>query len=208
MIKNLIFDFDGTIADDMNQYFHIFNELSKKYGYERVDKKDLEIFRDKGAKWLIKYFGIPKYKVPFLISEARNRFNSIIEKIGPFKGMEKLLNDLHQGGFILGILTTNKTSNVQKFLGKNNLNNLFEFVYSKSSLFGKHSAIINILKKHKLNKEQTCYVGDEDRDVNAAQKVGVKSIAVTWGFNSKKNLVSLDPDFIVDEPSEILEIVK
>jgi phosphoglycolate phosphatase len=205
MIKNLIFDFDGTIVDDMDQFFEIFNKLAPKYGYKQITKSQIKNFKNKGTSWLIKDLGISTWKIPFLISESQNILNKTIENISPFKGMLEILKDLRQKGITLGILTTNAETNVQKFLTKNNLD-VFDFIYSKSSLFGKDKIIVKILKGHSLEKDETCYVGDEDRDVEAAKKVGVRSAAVTWGFNSRNRLISVGPDFIVNKPSELLKI--
>jgi HAD superfamily hydrolase (TIGR01549 family) len=207
MIKNLIFDLDGTIAEDMNEFFDIFNKLSNKYGYQKIEKNQVEKFKDEGAQWLLKNIKISTWKIPFLISESRNMLNKTIENINPFKGMPEVLKNLGNSGITLGILTTNTDTNVKKFLDKNNLD-VFDFVYSKSSLFGKNKIITNILKRRHLEKEETCYIGDEDRDIEAAKKAGVKSAAVTWGFNTKKRLASINPDFLITKPSDILTIVK
>jgi len=48
------------------------------------------------------------------------------------------------------------------------------------------------------------YIGDEIRDVHAAQKAGVESGTVTWGFNSQELLSSANPDHIWGKPEEIL----
>jgi phosphoglycolate phosphatase len=207
MIKNLIFDLDGTIADDMDEFFDIFNKLSKKYGFAKIEKNQIESFKNKGAQWLFNNIKIATWKIPFLISEGRNMLNETIENINPFKGMPEVLKRLKSDGFTLGILTTNTEANVKKFLENNNLD-VFDFIYSKSSLFGKHKIITKIVKKHNLDKTETCYIGDEDRDIEAAKKAGVTSAAVTWGFNTKTKLVSTNPDFIIDKPSDILTIVQ
>ena len=145
MIKNLIFDLDGTIANDMDEFFDIFNKLSKKYGYRKIEKNQIEKFKDKGAQWLLKNIKISTWKIPFLISESRNMLNKTIENIKPFKGMPKVLKDLGNDGLTLGILTTNTDTNVKKFLNNNDLD-IFDFIYSKSSLFGKHKIITKILR--------------------------------------------------------------
>lgn len=205
MIKNLIFDFDGTIADDMYDFFDIFNKLAKKYGYKKIQKEQVELFKDNGAAWLLKDLKVAVWKIPHLISESRNDLNNQIEDLNPFQGMVEILKDLHQKGLRLGILTTNTEANVQKFLTKNKLD-VFDFIYPKSSLFGKDKIIVRIVREHGLDKNETCYIGDEDRDVEAAKKAGVKSIAVTWGFNSKKRLLSTKPDYVVNKPNEIFKL--
>jgi phosphoglycolate phosphatase-like HAD superfamily hydrolase len=52
------------------------------------------------------------------------------------------------------------------------------------------------------------YVGDEIRDVHAAQAAGVPVVAVTWGYNNVHVLTESKPDKIVFDPSEIGAAVK
>ena len=58
-----------------------------------------------------------------------------------------------------------------------------------------------------LHVSELVYVCDETRDVQAARKAGLRSIAVTWGFNSRKALEKAGPDFIIDQPDELLGII-
>ena len=51
------------------------------------------------------------------------------------------------------------------------------------------------------------YVGDEDRDIIASKKVNIKTIAVTWGFNSKEKLSREKPDYLVDSPMQVCELM-
>ena len=50
-------------------------------------------------------------------------------------------------------------------------------------------------------------IGDEARDIKASKKSGIKSIAVTWGFQDEATLRRLNPDFIVKTPEDILKII-
>ena len=51
-------------------------------------------------------------------------------------------------------------------------------------------------------------MGDETRDVEAAKKANIKVVAVTWGFNSPEALAKENPDFLINHPSELLEVIK
>ncbi|HLB58081.1 MAG TPA: HAD hydrolase-like protein, partial [Gammaproteobacteria bacterium] len=55
---------------------------------------------------------------------------------------------------------------------------------------------------------ETFYIGDETRDIQAAKKNHIYSIAVTWGFNNKKVLAAEKPDFLIDNPKELLAVLK
>ena len=89
---------------------------------------------------------------------------------------------------------------------KNNGLNFFGFIYTESNLFGKGRALNNLLIKHRLDPEETIYIGDEVRDIEAAKKAGIKIISVSWGFNSAKLLQKAKPDFLINKPKELLQL--
>jgi HAD-hyrolase-like len=51
------------------------------------------------------------------------------------------------------------------------------------------------------------FVGDETRDIEACQKVGIRIAAVTWGYNSRRSLVAMKPDFVFDDPQELVSLL-
>ena len=64
------------------------------------------------------------------------------------------------------------------------------------------------MKENQLNPSEIIYVGDQVRDISACRKINCKIIAVSWGYNSKSRLIKGNPDFLVDKPKDILQIVK
>ncbi|MEY4243328.1 MAG: hypothetical protein RLZZ245_913, partial [Verrucomicrobiota bacterium] len=56
--------------------------------------------------------------------------------------------------------------------------------------------------------EQMLYIGDELRDVKAAQKAGIPIAAVTWGFNSRESLAASEPDYLFDQPTDFLRLLR
>ena len=207
MIKNFVFDFDGTIANSKDKIIQIINELSYKYGYEKLSIQQIKLFQSKGARWLISNLEISKMRVPFLMRDIRADLFEITKDLKPFVGISNVLRELKDHKIVLGILTTNSESNVRLFIKNNNID-FFDFIYHGSSLFGKDVLLRKMLKGQKLNKEETVYVGDEDRDIEAAKKIGLKSIAVTWGFNSKKLLASTKPNYLITKPLDLLSILE
>lgn len=182
------------------------NDSAEKYEFEKLSANKIKFLMSKGAKYLISYLNIPKYKIPFLMQEIKDKLAVKIPLLHPIKGIPDLINNLYKKQVNIGILTSNSKENVELFLFNNKLNK-FSFIYHGSSLFGKDKLLKKMFKEQPINKSETVYVGDEDRDVIASKAIGIKSIAVTWGFNSKKLLLSCKPDFIADYPSDILKIL-
>ena len=64
------------------------------------------------------------------------------------------------------------------------------------------------MDKYHLDQNQTVYVGDEVRDIEAARRAEIQVIGVTWGFNTRAVLKKNSPDTIVDNPADLLATVK
>lgn len=206
MSKVLLFDFDGTIADSFDSFLAIIPRLADKHNFRNPPREELEKLRSEDAKSLIKYLKIPLYKIPFLALDMKRMQHEQIADIEPFTGLPEVLHELTMKGYVLGILTSNGEENVKLFIKKNKID-IFSYIYSDSSIFGKHKVIRKFLKQHKLAKDDVTYIGDEIRDIQACQNVGMKIIAVTWGFNVKKGLTKYHPDFIINKPHELLDVL-
>lgn len=90
----------------------------------------------------------------------------------------------------------------------NELLDNFDFIYSSINYFDKSARIRGALEKHNLDPQKTYFIGDETRDMNAAKLSGTKTIAVTWGTESKILLNKANPTMIIQKPSNLLKIFK
>jgi phosphoglycolate phosphatase-like HAD superfamily hydrolase len=50
--------------------------------------------------------------------------------------------------------------------------------------------------------------GDETKDIEAARKIGIKVISVSWGYNSSQALAAEHPDFLIYRPEELLQVLE
>ena len=204
-IKLIAFDFDGTLSDSHDAAIDVFNSLADQFGYRKVHAQDLSIIREKTSREVLKYLGISYLKLPFVLRAARTRFQSKIDGLQPFEGINDVLSDLRSQNYQLGILTSNSKENVSRFLRRNDLD-VFHFVYSDISVFGKTRVIKSLLRKAKVTPEEAIYVGDETRDVDAAKAAGIQVVSVTWGFNTRQILMTQKPDYILDYPAQLMEL--
>jgi len=205
--NSLIFDFDGTIVDTLTEAAEIYNILAEEYGYNIVKVEDIPTMRHYNAKKLIKELGISKLRIPFLLAKGRRILKQRIDEISPIDGMVETLKELKKNTENFGILTSNSTENVELFLDRHGIRDLFTFISSTSKLSGKSKHINSISRTFSINKSDMLYVGDEIRDVKASQKSGISVAAVTWGFNSKESLELENPTYLIEEPKQLLEIV-
>ena len=135
------------------------------------------------------YLGISIFKLPLWIKKIHSEINKEISNRVPTVNISPLLSELYNDEYFhFGILSSNTQENVKQFLDKNELD-FFDFVRTGKSVFGKSHMINKIIKQRKVRKSDVFYVCDEVRDIEAAKKSGIKSVAVTWGYNTKDALI-------------------
>lgn len=205
---NLIFDFDGTLVDSFSTAIKVFNLLAGEFGFRKANDHEIADLRHLTAHELIKYFKIPMFKVPRVLLRARSLMRSEMDLLTTHADMKNELEKISKLKIKMGIVTSNSSENVIKWLKRNNLHQYFSFIHDAPSFFGKHRTLMKVIKSCLMDKHETFYVGDETRDIEAAKKCGISSIAVAWGFNSEKILSSHAPDYLVKSPGEIVDILK
>jgi phosphoglycolate phosphatase len=202
MLKIVIFDFDGTIADSLAVSVECVNELARAEGKRCVNKDDLLQLRGMDTKRAIcEKACIPKILFPIYAARVRRLMSSRLDSFKIYPGMKELIHVLSKHCAV-GILTSNSASIVRSIMAKENLAGV-SFVHSDSSLFGKAISLRYLMLRHHLKHENIIYVGDEIRDIIACRKAGVRCIAVTWGYNSRASLAKEKPYAIVDTPNEL-----
>lgn len=207
-VKIIIFDFDGTIADTLNVLLNITNRLAVEFGYKTIDREELNHIKNLSSREIIKYSGISILKFPLLIAKVKSELKTEIAHVQAFPNIESALVELRNQVDKVGIVSSNSKTNILAFLEANNLQNLFDFIYPEVAIFSKSKTINKILKQENIKPESSIYVGDETRDIVAAKRSQVIAIAVSWGFNSKQVLAAQNPDFLIDQPNQLIDIVK
>jgi phosphoglycolate phosphatase len=205
MFKAIIFDFDGTLSDSWEIMMLAFRRLAVRYDYPFPSPDEIEKLKELPIKARLKKMGIPIYRIPFMIQEIKKTFVEQQDTLRPFPGVCEALHVLAERGLQLYILSTNTEEVIGGFLKKNDMD-VFVSIDSAPGLFGKQRSILNLLKRQGLSREETLYVGDELRDIEACKSAGIKFLAVTWGFDSPAMLENGNPDYIARTPQEILEI--
>jgi phosphoglycolate phosphatase len=205
--RTLVFDFDGTIADTLGETRRIYNQLAPDFGLRQVEPDEVAGLRHMSLKQLISHLGIPKRRVPALISRGTGMMRGNITSLPLIPGMSEVLVEMHRHVESFGVLTSNAPANVDLFLRTHGLRGLFEFISSTSKLTGKAKHLRAIRKTFSLRHEEMLYVGDELRDIKASKKAGIPVAAVTWGFNSRDSLAAEKPEYLFDRPEDFFRLL-
>ena len=205
MIKNLIFDFDGTIADTASIFLKIAKTVSEEFnlkvGQDNFD--NFEKYKNMTIVDIKKKFKINFFLAPKIMKRGKEEYDKEVQNINVFREVKEVLYSLDSKGYKLGILSSNSVDNIENVLERENID-IFRYIYSSKKLFGKASLLKKILIDRNLNRSETVYIGDEIRDIEAAKKAKVLSGGVTWGLNGKEILEKAGPDYLFEDPKDII----
>ena len=188
------------------QGFEILNLLAGEFGFRPLPREELEFARDLSTSGLMKHLGISRMKLHKISKRGTEEIAKRIDSVQIFDGVPEMVRHLHAAGFRLGILTSNSEANVRAFLKNHNLK-FFDFIESSSKLLGKGSVLRRLMKERGLKPKEVLLIGDELRDIEAAQETGVHMAAVTWGYNSRSALEAAEPDYLFETPAQVVEFL-
>jgi phosphoglycolate phosphatase len=202
----VIFDFDGTLADSGSLMIRTLNDLAGQFGLRRVSDDEVQMLRGRSNTEIVRYLGVPLWKLPKIASEMRKRITADIDQIKLFAGVDDMLRTLDCGAVRLAIVSSNSEENVRRVLGAENSARIDVFDCS-AAMFGKASKLRSVMRRLGIAPQATLYVGDETRDIEAAHEVSVACGVVTWGYAKPELLASFKPTLTFNDMSEIGSLV-
>jgi phosphoglycolate phosphatase len=200
----IIFDFDGTIADS----FDYIADFLIDEADVTLSEADTHRLRGMSMVAMARQIGHPWWRLPRLFIRGRRRMRHSVKHLKPFIGMPELLHKLHAEGHELFIVSSNSVRNVHLFLHHHKLHTLFLEIYGGVSLFGKAPALRHLLKDQNFDTKDCVYIGDELRDIEASSSIGMRNVAVAWGFARTQDLEALQPTALVHTPDELLQVLE
>jgi phosphoglycolate phosphatase len=128
----------------------------------------------------------------------------------PFYGVKNLIRRLRREGYELAIVSAGSAQRVREELKRYGLLDFFDVVVTaedSGELKPNPRALEIAMEKIGVKREECIYVGDMVRDVLAAKKAKIKSIAVSWGFHSREKLRKARPSYLANNLDELYKIL-
>jgi phosphoglycolate phosphatase-like HAD superfamily hydrolase len=200
-----IFDFDGTIADSRDYVIDFIAKESKKYPLTMAERHKLY---GHSMLTVTRELGYPFWKLPGLFIKGRSDMTKSMKRLKPYDGILEILRKIHAEGHQIFIVSSNSLPNIKSFLYRQHAIKDIVAIYGGIEIFGKAPVIKDLMEHYNLSPEDIVCIGDETRDIEAAKSIGLRTIAVTWGFASIHDLKAIEPNWITKTPSELMSILE
>ncbi|MDM5232698.1 HAD hydrolase-like protein [Lysinibacillus pakistanensis] len=205
-MKYIIFDFDGTLADSTAVFASAWNTLAQKYKFKGIEFKEIESLKKLSMAERSKLFDFPMYKLPMILPQFYRLYRQSLNEVHLYEGIKDVLTEIDKKGYKILIISSNSQENILEFLKMNGIQCVSNVLCS-NRIFGKDKVLKKFLKDSSSTASDVLYIGDEQRDIVACKKVGVPIIWVSWGYDSIEVIQQEEPEYKVNAPKEILDII-
>lgn len=216
MIKALIFDLDGTVADTIYAINEGINLMLGELGYSPIGYDDVLSFVNFGARGYVE--GALPENAPHddkYIDRALEIYNqkyalTYMHTDKCYDGIPEALDELAQH-FRMGMLSNKQDEFVLKLTEQLFRPNLFEIARGvRDGIPPKPDAAapLEFAKYFGLNPNEIAFVGDSDVDVLTALNSGMVAVDVSWGYRDEETLRRVGAQYIAHTPKELADILK
>lgn len=205
MLRNLIFDWSGTLVDDLAPVAEATNLILRHFGKPELL---LEEFRERFCLPLETFYQEHLPEIALLEIEPlfHSHFVDRQNAIGLLPHAREFLDFARASGRRLFLLSTLKESQFAEQSARLGLASFFERAYV--GVMDKRARIGEILAENGLRAAETAFIGDMVHDVESARQGGIMAIAVLTGFDSAAKLGRAGPDAIVRDLSALQQLLE
>lgn len=185
----VLFDLDGTIIDNNEQYKQAFQEVLEKEFGKKVDNIALVGSIGVAPNWpiLFKTYKIKTAKTPEeLAFQTQLAYLTKLDEVKVRDGFFEFIQVLKEGEIAIALATSNDWLVVDKVLQKFNLEGLFDIITtSEEAKYLKPDPDIFLLTARKLDidPKECVVIEDAPAGIEAAKSAGMKSILITKDYN-------------------------
>ena len=205
MIRNIIFDWSGTLVDDLPAVWRTTNHILERAGKSAMTLDEFRLeFTLPFARFYQNY--LPEFRIEELEVWWHEFFPGVEHLVEPLPGSREFLEFAKSREirtFICSAIHYNQFATQSERSG---FMHLIDTPYIE--IKDKTERIHHILEENELVPDETLFIGDMEHDIHAAQAGGVHSCAVLTGYNGLQQLREARPDLIVENLAELKRILQ
>ncbi len=212
-MKAILFDLDGTLIDSsegitkstqyaLAHYGIIENDLSKFYKF--IGPPLVASFK--------KYYDFSEEQAVEAVAVYRERYNKIgLFECSLYPGVRECIEKLKAQGYLIGMASSKPEVSCRRILEHFGILELFDDVVGATfdgRIDTKEEVLNEVMRRWSdVPKDEMCLIGDTMFDVEGANQVGIRTVAVTFGFGNVQEMVEAGAVAVCDDMEKLPDIV-
>ena len=204
VIRNFIFDWSGTLVDDLSAVWQTVNHVLKQAGRKEVT---LEEFRSDFCPSFSRFYAdYLSHVQPAQVTDWFNaHFPTVQDSVVVLPHAREFLEFARAHGARMVVLTAVHELHFAVQAKTTGFADFFQHAYT--GVWDKAKRIHDVLREQEFHPSETLFVGDMEQDIETARRGGVRSCAVLTGYQMLEQLRASYPDVIVEHLGELQHIL-
>ncbi len=210
MIDRVIWDFNGTILDDLMISIESADELLLRYDLPVIGnaQKYYSVFGFPIIEYYERVgFDFSKYDFSVLANEWVDIYLSKMPMATLRSGIIDTVDKLRALGIKQTILSMTEENMLRGQIDSFGISDKFDEIYGLNDIYATSKLELARYWKNTHVGESVIYVGDTEHDAESAEIIGAKCLMITGGHQSQDKLKSLGKP-VIKAPSDIFEYIK
>ncbi len=194
VFQNLIFDWSGTLCDDMALTIEATNYVLAQYDRAPLDRA---AFRAEFQLPYPDYYAvkIPEARLEDLEQYYRRAFAASTVGVTLIPHAKEFVEWCRGRGIRCFILTSMDPKAFDEQARQLGMYDYFEHIHS--GIHNKEHYIPTLMAQHALDPARTAFIGDMQHDIRAAHCAGITGIGTLTGYNNPTQLAEAEPELTV-----------
>lgn len=212
MIKGVIFDLDGTLANSIEDIADSMNQVLEENNFPTHDYATYKTFVGRGVKTLVKKSLPLENRDTTEIEKNFDRMMQVydencIVKTCLYPGIKDLLDALSERDIKISVFSNKANELTQKVVKILLADWKLEYVLGAGGDIPRKpdpKGAILISEKMGIDPSELMYIGDSGVDMATAQNSGMHAVGVLWGFRDMEELLTNGAQTILEKPMDLM----
>lgn len=210
-ITTVLFDLDGTIVDTNELIVRSFLHTLEGETERPFVREDIIPHMGFALTEQLRFFTGKELVDELAVKYRTFNQSKHDELVTEFPNVREVLAELAQRGIRMGVVTNKIRKTTLMGLRLCGIESYMETIVTADDVKrGKPDpeAVLKALEQLGITPEEALMVGDSKYDIIAGRDAGVKTVGVSWSLKGEEHLRSFDPDYIIHDMKDLLEIVR
>jgi phosphoglycolate phosphatase len=198
----IVFDWDGTLMDSAGAIVDAICAACRDLAVAEPSVEEARHVIGLGLSDALKQAvpGLSEERYPEMVQSYRHHYLSRDQDLSLFSGVESMLSDLAQAGFVLAVATGKSRLGLERALQVSGMTEVFHATRCADECFSKpHPQMLHeLMVEMGVSAKDCLMIGDTSHDLLMAQNASVDALAVSYGAHPADHLRLHDPIALVD----------